>query len=451
MSTRWSTRRSAYAIAFGLALILSGCFGRGGEEEGDSNAISVWMFPQGDDEVAIRAFEAAYEEANQGKDVEVVVYPEEEYQTRINTALVAGSPPDVAIIENRNWMKAGYVVELTDQLGEWGVSIDDFNPGGLSRAAVEADPSEGIYGVGTFLGGNVLVYNKELFDAAGLDYPSPDESMTIEQYAELCRELGRPSDDPAENVFGCAMPEFAFSFYPIYGEDGRTAEGNMNAPELADAFELGASLINDGLSPSPSVLETVTEADLFAQGLIAMTWSDFSAVPLYEEGGVEFGMAPFFVIEGQEDFVDTWTAAWGTFEDSPHPEDAMSFLEFIATDAQRIQMEETPDPPLSAAVAEEAGFGDDDPVKAEFLQVLENARPLVFVPPGEEAWDPAEVLRLLTVEEQTDAQAILDEMAADAQGQLDAVWERWDALDREQFEEEVEEEQAEASASPEEP
>src|SRR5918995_4945173 len=97
MSTRWSTRRSAYAIAFGLALILSGCFGRGGEEEGDSNAISVWMFPQGDDEVAIRAFEAAYEEANQGKDVEVVVYPEEEYQTRINTALVAGSPPDVAI------------------------------------------------------------------------------------------------------------------------------------------------------------------------------------------------------------------------------------------------------------------------------------------------------------------------------------------------------------------
>lgn len=451
MRTRAGTRRPAYPVAFALALVLASCLGRGGDDGADSNAISVWMFPQGDDEVAIRAFEAAFEEQNAGKDVEVVVYPEDEYQTRINTALVAGSPPDVALIENRNWMKAGYVVELTDQLDDWDVAADDFNPGGLSRGAVEADPSEGVYGVGTFLGGNVLVYNKALFDDAGLDYPSPDESMTIQEYAELCRALAEPSDDPAQNVFGCAMPEFAFSFYPIYGDDGRTAEGNMNAPELADAFELGASLINEGRAPTPSVLETVTEADLFAQGLIAMTWSDFSAVPLYEEGGVEFGMAPFFVIEGQEDFVDTWTAPWGTFEDSPNPEDAMAFLEFIATDAQRIQMEQTPDPPLSTTVAEEAGYGEDDPVKAEFLQVLENARPLVFVPPGEDAWDPAEVLRLLTVEEQTDAQPILDEMAAAAQANLDAVWERWDSLDREQFEEEVQEEQAEASASPEEP
>lgn len=450
MGTFAGTGRPVYAVGFALALVLSGCLGRGGGEGADSNAISVWMFPQGDDEVAIRAFEAAFEEQNAGKDVEVVVYPEDEYQTRINTALVAGSPPDVAIIENRNWMKAGYVVEVTDQLADWGVSLEDYSPGGLSRGAVEGDASEGVYGVGTFLGGNVLVYNKGLFDAAGLDYPSPDESMTIQEYAELCRELAEPSEDPAENVFGCAMPEFAFGFYPIYGDDGRTAEGNMNAPELADAFELGASLINEGLAPTPSVLETVTEADLFAQGLIAMTWSDFSAVPLYEEGGVEFGMAPFFVIEGQEDFVDTWTAPWGTFEDSPHPEDAIAFLEFIATDAQQIQMEATPDPPLSTTVAEEAGYGEDDPVKAEFLQVLENARPLVFVPPGEEAWDPAEVLRLLTVEEQTDAQPILDEMAAAAQANLDAVWERWDSLDREQFEEEVEEEQAEASASPEE-
>jgi maltose-binding protein MalE len=221
----------------------------------------------------------------------------------------------------------------------------------------------------------------------------------------------------------------------------------MNAPELAEAFEIGAGLINDGLAPSSSVLDTIAESDLFAQGLSAITWSDFTAVPTYQEAEIDFGMAPFFVVEGQEDFVDTWTAPWGTFTESPHPEDALLFLEFIATGAQQVQMEVTPDPPLSTAVAQEANYGADDPVKQDFLAVLQNARALPFAPPGVETWDPVEVIRLLTVEAETDAQAILDGMASASQEELDAAWERWDTFDRSQFEEQVEEEQAEASAA----
>jgi multiple sugar transport system substrate-binding protein len=444
-------RNRGQGVAIGLAAIvlLAGCFGRGSQDGTDSDALSIWMFPQGDDDVAIHAMEAAFEEANPGKRVDVVIYPEDEYVTKINTALVAGNPPDIAIIESDDWMKAGYAVELTDHLDEWGVSIDDYNLGGLSRGALENDPANGIFGIGTFLGGNVLVYNKGLFDEAGVDYPSPDESMTFQEYADVCRQLGQPSQDPADNVYGCSMPaDIAFNFFPIYGEDGRTAEGNMNAPELAEAFEIGAGLINDGLAPSTSVLDTIPESDLFAQGQIAMTWSDFTAVPTYEEAGIDFGMAPFFVVEGQEDFVDTWTAPWGTFTESGHPEDALRFLEFVATDAQEIQMAQTPDPPLSTVVAEAAGYGEDDEVKAAFLSVLDNARPLPFAPPGEDNWDPVEVMRLLTVEGRTDAQAILNDMASAAQKRLDEVWDRWDNFGTEEFEQQVEEEQAEASAEP---
>jgi multiple sugar transport system substrate-binding protein len=441
--------RAAWSLAAAIVMTaaLSGCFGRGGGDA-DSNAISAWMFPQGDDEVAIRAIEAAFEAQNEGKDLEVIVYPEDEYQTKINTALVAGSPPDVAMIENRNWMKVGYVVELTEYLDDWGVSIDDFSPGGLARGAVEADPTDGVYGIGTFLGGFPIVYNKALFDAANLDYPSLDESMTFAEYADLCRQLVQPSDDPTQTVYGCTMTPDPYNYYPIYGPDGRTAQGHMNAPELAEAFEIGAALENEGVAPGGGILETITTTDLFAQGMVAMTFSDFSAVPTYQEAELNFGMAPMIVAEGQEDFVDTWTAPWGTFTESPHPEDALAFLEFVATEGQRVQMEATPDPPLSVTIAEEEGYGDDDPIKAEFLQVLENARAGVFVPPGEENWDPAEVLRLLTVEGQTDAQPILDEMAAAAQADLETVWARWETLDQSEFDEQVEEELASASAAP---
>jgi hypothetical protein len=108
-------------------------------------------------------------------------------------------------------------------------------------------------------------------------------------------------------------------------------------------------------------------------------------------------------------------------------------------------MEVTPDPPLSTSAAEEANYGADDPIKQEFLRVLENARPLVFTPPGVETWDPVEVIRLLTIEGQTDAQAILDEMAAASQQELDAAWQRWDTFGQEEFEEQVE---AEATPEP---
>ncbi len=440
------TRRSTLTTAVMLMALLSltGCFGRANENSGSSNSLSVWMFPQGDDDAAIRAMEAAYEKANPGKQVDVVIYPEEEYVTKVNTALVAGNPPDVAIIENDDWMKAGYVVNLTDRLAEWGVKVADYNQGGLSRGALENNPANGIYGIGTFLGGNVIVYNKAIFDAAGVPYPSADTSMTFQQYADICRKLGKPNEDPAKNVYGCSMPaDIAFNFYPIYGQDGRTAEGNMNAPELAQAFEIGAGLINDGFAPSSSVLDTIQESDLFAQGQIAMTWSDFTAVPTYEEANINFGMAPFFVVQGQQDFVDTWTAPWGTFTQSKHPDEALRFLKFVATDAQKIQMSATPDPPLSSLVAQSAGYGKDDPVKEAFLGVLANARPVPFAPPGEEAWDPVEVMRLLTVEGQTDAQAILDDMASQAQANLDEVWARWDNFGKADFEAEV---RAEASA-----
>lgn len=443
-------RAAAFAAAI-LIVLLSACLGgRRGDDGGDAGTLSVWMFPQGDDEVAINAIIDAFEAQSDGMEVELIVYPEDEYQTKINTALVAGAPPDVAIIENRNWMKVGYVVELTDKLDEWGVSIEDYSPGGLARGAVEGDPTQGVYGIGTFLGGYPIVYNKALLDEAGVEHPSADESMTWAEYDELCRELGRPHEDPTQALYGCMVNADPYQYFPRYGPDGRTAEGYMNAPELAEAFEIGAQLINDGFAPDVGILETISSTDLFAEGRIAMSFSDFSAVPTYQESDIDFGMAPMVVAEGQEDFVDTWTAPWGTFTESPHPEQALQFLEFIATEAQRVQMETTPDPPLSTKVAEEAGYGDDDPIKAEFLQVLENARAGVFTPPGEEQWDPDEVLRLLTVEGETDAQPIVDDMAARAQEQLDEVWARWEDLDREDFEDQVEAVQGTATPAPEE-
>ena len=440
---RRSTVLAALA-ATAVAATLAACGPRGGATAPASNAsvapgataqltgtLDVWTIPQGDDEKPIKAYAKAFEDAHPGVKVKLLVVGEDTYVTKINTALQAQAPPDVAVLEDRTWMQAGKVVEISDKLAEWGVDVADFNPGGLARATPKGTIESGVYGVGDFLGGNVLVYNKTLLDAAGVEHPPADRSLTIDEYADLCRAVGKPDPDPNKAVFGCAMPDWGLGIQAkdVFGPDGRKTDGYMNGPAMVHAFDVAAEVVRERLAPTGEILEAASESDLFAAGRIGITWTDFTETPKYVEQGVDFGIAPFFVIQDGDTFVDTWTAAWGTFTDSDDQALALEFLRFIATDAQAIRAELSADPPLSTKVAEEMGYGKDDPVKAQYLKVLDAAaKPQVFVPPGVEAFDPAEVMRLLVDEGRTDTKAILDEQAAASQKELDEVWQRFDAI-----------------------
>jgi ABC-type glycerol-3-phosphate transport system substrate-binding protein len=395
-----------------------------------TGTITVWTIPQGDKEVPIKAYKAAFERENPDANVRIVVVPEDGYVPKVQTALQAGNPPDVALLEPDliATVKAGKWVDLQPFFRIWGVDASEFNAGGLSRATIENDESKGIFGIGDFLGGNVLVYNKKMFAAAGLQPPAADRSMTFQEYDSICRALGHPNQDPAKVIYGCSMPDFSFLFAPVFGENGHKALGYMNAPKVTQAFQIGAGLIRDGYAPGSAVLDTIGESDLFAQGKLGITWTDFTEIDKYRQNGIDFGLAPFYVVEGEPSYVDVYTAAWGTMKGASNETGALAFLRFIATEAQRIRSQVSPDPPLSTKVAQEVGYGSDDPIKQQYLNVLALAPPPDFVPPGVDAWDPAEVLRLLTVEKRTDAQAILDKMAEKSQTDLDRAWNQWESL-----------------------
>ncbi len=424
------------------AIVLSACAAAvpGGAEgaEGaaapapDPDKLSIWSYLAPDD-ARVQAYIAEFQAQHPDIEISYTAFPEDEYQTKINTALAAHNPPDVAVIENRGWMKAGRVVELTDHLAEWGVDPAEFNPGGVARITLEGEIAEGIYAVGDFLGGNVLFYNKGMFDAAGLEYPPADRSLTWPEYAELCRTLGQPSRNPAEAVYGCSVPDWSFGIWSkwLYGEDGRQAIGNMNSPEMVEAWTLGTALVRDGFAPSGSVMEAFPagESDMFAQGKIAMTWSDFTEAPKYEAQEIDFGLAPFWVISGSESFVDTWTAPWGAFTEAQHPEQALEFIKFIATESPRIVAEVSSDPPFNMVVADELAWGSGDPIREQYLEVLRQAKPQVFIPPlPEGAYNAEELYRLMTIEGQTDTQALLDAEAEKTQPLLEEGWELWEEL-----------------------
>ena len=398
--------------------------------------LTVWSYLPPEDP-SVKAYIERFQEQNPGIVVKYTAFPEDDYQDKVRTALSADSPPDIAVIEDKQWMQAGLVVELSPYLEEWGVDPADFAPGGLARATL---PDGGIYGIGDFLGGNILFYNKALFDAAGAPYPSLTESMTWPEFDQACRRVGQPDRNPMRAVYGCSVQDWGFDIWSkwAWGEDGRTVLGNLNSDAMVQGWNLGTALVRDGYAPSASIEESLPGGmpDLFAQGKMAMIWSDFTEVAKYQAAGIDFGMGPFVVIEGSESFVDTWTTPWGTFTDSEHPEEALAFLEFMATDAQYIRAETSADPPLSQTVAEEIGWGRGDPVTEQYLAVLQQGKAQVFVPDsfiplGVFPHTEDEIYRRLTTGGETDAKAILDAEAAAAQPALDQAWAEWDRLGQE--------------------
>jgi multiple sugar transport system substrate-binding protein len=427
---------AAGRLVLGVLVVL-GLVGMAAPAAGQEQVeLTVWSYLDPEDP-SVKAYIERFQQENPGIVVKYTAFPEDDYQDKVRTALSANSPPDIAVMEDKQWMQAGLVVELTPHLEEWGIDPADFAPGGLARATL---PDGGIYGIGDHLGGNILFYNKALFDAAGAPHPSLTESMTWPEFDQACRQVGQPDRNPMQAVYGCSVEDWAFDIWSkwAWGEDGRTVLGNLNSDAMVQGYNLGTALVRDGYAPSASIEESLPGgmSDLFAQGKMAMIWSDFTEVAKYQEAGIDFGMGPFVVIEGSESFVDTWTTPWGTFTSSQHPEEALAFLEFMATDAQYIRAETSADPPLSLAVAEEIEWGQGDPIKEAYLAVLQQGKAQVFVPNsfipvGLYPHTEDEIFRRLTTGGETDAKAILDAEAEAAQPALEQAWAEWDRLGEE--------------------
>lgn len=134
------------------------------------------------DLAAIEAFEAA----NPDIKIDLIDIPSNDYNTKLNTMLNGGSQLDVFFIKQADSTKSfydkGQLLDLTDYIAESGVDLSGFN-GTADGFAFNGKQ----YGLPVRTDYYVLYYNKDLFDAKGIAYPSND--MTWTEFEKLAGEL----------------------------------------------------------------------------------------------------------------------------------------------------------------------------------------------------------------------------------------------------------------------
>ena len=179
--------KKALALLLVALISLSAVFAGGSSESADDGKSTltwaIWDYattPYSD--ALIDAYEASHPDVN----VEVIDLGSADYQTALQIQLSGGgSEFDVVAVKDipgyNNLVKAGLLADLTPLAERDGIDTSLYG-GIVEQVTVDGKFYELPFRSDFW----VLFYNKDLFDAAGVPYPTND--MTFEEYDALARQ-----------------------------------------------------------------------------------------------------------------------------------------------------------------------------------------------------------------------------------------------------------------------
>jgi len=262
-------RRSFLAAVALLALLIAACgstpgattpSGTLGPLSGDVR-ISGWSSTPTEDALltdSINAFKAA----NPGVNVKWEPIAQD-YSTVLKTNLAAGTEADVFYIDVSDidsLMKTGKLLALDDYMAKTGTSKNDF----VSTLINAFSYNGKVYGIPKDFNTLGLVYNKDLFKAAGIAEPTNDWSWTDLSAAAKKLTTG--------GVVGLSLPADAARFMPfLWQAGGDLANINNAAGQAATDFYTGFEA-KDSVSKLPSELGMGWPGEAFEKGRAAMVF-----------------------------------------------------------------------------------------------------------------------------------------------------------------------------------
>jgi multiple sugar transport system substrate-binding protein len=227
-------------------------------------ADSFTMWARTDDSTFLPKLVEAFNSSHENK-VELQLVPTAELVQKYAVAAAGGSAPDALsldLIYTPSFAAAGQLEDMSD-LAKSLPYLDKMSKGHLSVGTYEGK----IYGLPFSADASVLIWNKDLFEKAGLDPDKgPSNWAEIRADAEKVRKLG---DDIygfyfSGNCGGCNI----FTFTPIvwasggdlFADAGKKA--TFNTPQFKDAVAFYNGMVKDGLVPAGS--KTDGGANFFA-------------------------------------------------------------------------------------------------------------------------------------------------------------------------------------------
>jgi multiple sugar transport system substrate-binding protein len=295
--------------------------------------IEWWTVASEDfDEAVQRALVEQFNAEHPNIKVNMTLLPPDGYDERMQTTLGAGQgAPDVALFWNTNWYPQA--LDLTEYIAnDPDIDPETYLPGFWSTRSLFGDK---IIGLPLGVGANFVMYNKDMFDAAGVEYPKVD--WTPEDYIKTVAALANPD----KKVWGGDRPRGPYRaiWYNLgarlYSDDSKTVEGYLNSPESVAAYQWLWDLVATNGTPTPADLEVLgTEGtgpvDLFLADRLAMATLNQGHMQNAIAAGKSFGIVPEPQIAGSTRHVNAWSLTVSIWKGTQHPDEAWEWLSYWA-------------------------------------------------------------------------------------------------------------------------
>src|SRR5215467_68132 len=264
--------------------------------------------------------------------VKVELTPWDQYWTKLKASVSGGAAPDVFWMNGPNFQLYagnGVIKPLDDQITKDNVDLTKY-----PKSLVDLYTFQGKhYGLPKDLDRVAVWYNKSLFDAAKVAYPS--NNWTWADFNTTAAKL----TNPAKGQYGIAanLSGQEYFYDTIYQAGGNviSADGKKsgyNDPATIQGLKFWTDLIQKKISPDMKTMTDTTPLQLFESGKTAMYWggswdvSEFAGNDYTKDkvnvAPLPAGVKQATIIHGLANVVSAKTA---------HPTQAWQFVQFLGS------------------------------------------------------------------------------------------------------------------------
>ncbi|MFG2146957.1 extracellular solute-binding protein [Streptomyces sp. NPDC048696] len=248
------------------ALALGGCGALPGTGGDGTATVTVWLMKDSASDDFVQRFTRDFERAHPSVRLHVKIQEWTGIGQKVGAALTSGDAPDVIEVGNTQvpqYAASGGLLDLTLQsLRDWGSK--DWLPGLAQPGNVDGVQ----YGIPWYAANRVVIYNKDLFGAAGITEPPTTRAEWLTDTAKL-------NTGGKQGIYLAGQDWYTLSGF-IWDEGGELAQqsggdwtGALATPAALRGMAFYKQLQALGNGPKNADEATPPQAEVFAKGEVA--------------------------------------------------------------------------------------------------------------------------------------------------------------------------------------
>lgn len=358
------------ALILGAVFSFTGCGNSGSQKKtGGKTKLVIWDYFETDSQkIMMTQLLDGFNKTHPEYEATHVYVPFSDYQKQLTLGIASGELPDLVIMDGCSmaaFVKMGLLADISSADLPW----NEYLSGPMESSMLDGKH----YGLPFATNCTALIYNKDIFDEAGVAYP--DENTTWEQFREIARKLtkngisgfGNAATNTDEGTFQCLQ------WLYTAGGSYKDIEGGVKA------FEFMQDCIKEGIWTNEAVNWTQSDVNYnFMGGSLAMEQNGPWQIPVFEASAPNLNYGVTVLPKYDEKSGQATSILGGENIGVVKKSDTTGGIEFLKYYNQDEVMVETMKlygsfPPKVKAA--QNPFWTDDPVQAAFIKQLETSIP----------------------------------------------------------------------------